>query len=321
VRPRTPAQRVTGRPDTAVLRDRFRGALLGVAVGEALGAPADFLTPDQIVERHGVITEMVGGGCHDVAPGETLDATDMMLGLAESLADNGGFDPEDIMERYRRWFESVPRDMSLSVRATLLSYRSGTQWDLASRRAFEILGGPTAGNGSLMRCAPLALLYLDDTATRREVSQRESTLTHFDRLAGWSCAAFNDALVAALDGRLAEALPSIAQDMDEEDRRVSATLREAVTAEPEEILNSAYVLDTLRTAVWSVLRTDSFEETLCLVVNLGSDADTVGAVAGSLAGARHGESGIPARWVEPLAVRERVVAVADRLAQLALGNA
>jgi ADP-ribosyl-[dinitrogen reductase] hydrolase len=311
---------MAGPADIRTLRDRFRGALLGLAVGEALGAPADFLTADQIIERHGVITEMIGGGCHDLAPGETIDATDMMLCLAESLADNGEFDPEDIMERYRRWFESVPRDMSLSVRTALLSYRSGTQWDLASRRAFEILGSPTAGNGSLMRCAPSALLYLRDAETRRAVSQRESTLTHFDQLAGWSCAAFNDLLAAALEGSLAEDLPSIADTIDDEDKRVSATLREAMTAEPEEIQNSAFVLDTLRAAVWSVLRTDSFEEALCLAVSLGNDADTVGAVTGALAGAVHGEAGIPTRWLTPLFVRERVAAVADRLADLTLAG-
>ncbi|HET6496553.1 MAG TPA: ADP-ribosylglycohydrolase family protein [Thermoleophilia bacterium] len=302
--------------EVEVLRDRIRGSLLGVAVGDALGAPADFLTPDQIVERYGLITEMLGGGCHDLQPGQTTDATEMMLCLAESLAAIGGFDAEDVMDRYLAWFESVPLDMSLAVRTALLSYRSGTPWDLASRRAHEILGGPTAGNGSLMRCAPVAMRYLDDTEMRHAVSQRESTLTHFDRLAGTSCVAFNDLLVAALHGELAAQLPVIADAMLDEDRRVSATLREAAAAEPEEIQNSAFVLDTLCAAVWAVLRTDSFEDALVLSVNLGNDADTVSAVTGALAGAVYGEAGIPPRWLAPLCVRERVVAVADRLVDL-----
>lgn len=302
--------------NTSVLHDRFRGTLLGIAVGEALGAPADFLTADQIVERYGMITEMIGGGCHGLEPGETTDATDMMLCLAESLADIGGFDAEDVMDRYLAWFDSVPLDMSLAVRTSLLSYRSGTPWDLASRRAHEILGGPTAGNGSLMRCAPLALRYMDDPDTRQATSQRESTLTHFDRLAGSACVAFNDLLVAAFHDQLREQLPAIAEAMAEEDRRVSAALRDAMEAEPEEIQSSAFVLDTLCSAVWSVLRTHSFEDALVLTVNLGGDADTVAAVTGALAGAVHGESGIPPRWLEPLCVYERVVAAADRLANL-----
>lgn len=302
--------------ETGVLRDRFRGTLLGTAVGEALGAPADFLTRDQIVDRYGVITDMLGGGCHNLKPGQTTDATDMMLCLAESLADMGAYDAHDVMDRYLAWFDSVPVDMSLAVRTALLSYRSGTPWDLASRRAHEILGSPAAGNGSLMRCAPLALRYLDDEETRHVVSERESTLTHFDHLAGSSCVAFNDLVAASIRDDLAGQLHVAAEAMMDEDKRVSATLRDALEAEPEEIQSSAFVLDTLCTAVWAVLRTSSFEEALVLVVNLGNDADTVAAVAGALAGAAHGESGIPRRWLAPLRVYERVVAVADRLADL-----
>ena len=243
----------------------------------------------------------------------------MMLCLAESLADRRAFDPEDIMERYLAWFDGTPRDVSLTVRTVLLSFRSGTHWDLASRRAFEILGSPTAGNGSLMRCAPLALLYCGDAEARHANSQRESTLTHFDRLAGWACVAFNDLLDAAIAGELREELPSIAHTIDEEDKRVSATLREALEAEPEEVQSSTFVLDTLRTAVWSVLHTGTFEEAVCFAVNLGNDADTVGAVTGALAGAVYGEAGIPPRWLAPLHGRERIAAVAERLADLALG--
>ena len=198
-------------------RERFRGTLLGLATGEALGAPAEFLTPEQVLERYGVLTEMVGGGVYDVEPGESVDATDMMLCLAESLADVGGFDPQDVIERYGHWFETRPRHVSLTVRAALISYRAGTHWDLASRRAFEILGGPRAGNGSLIRCAPIGLRYSGDAATRHDTSHRESTLTHFDRLAGWSCAAFNDLLTAALGGDLADHVPDIAATLDDED--------------------------------------------------------------------------------------------------------
>ena len=302
---------------SADLRDRFRGALLGLAVGEALGAPAEFLTADQIVERYGVIAEMVGGGCHDVAPGQATDATDMALLLAESLAERGVYDAEDVMRRYRDWFEKRPRDVSLTVRTVMLSYRAGTPWDLASRRAYEILGHPVASNGSLMRCAPLALLFHGDQDRLRPALQRESMLTHFDSLAGWACVALGDLLVAALDGRLHERLPAIADDLEDEDRRISAALREAVEAEPEEVQNSAFVVDSLRTALWAVLRTTTFEEAVCLVVNLGDDADTVGAVAAALAGALHGEAGIPARWLAPLELRERLRVAADRLADLA----
>lgn len=303
---------MTSSPD---LRDRFRGALLGLAVGEALGAPAEFLSGPQIAERYGVIAEMIGGGCHDVAPGQTTDATDMALCLAESLAEHGTHDPEDVMRRYRDWFEGKPRDVSLTVRTVLLSYRAGTPWDLASRRAWEVLGHPVAANGSLMRCAPLALLYYRDAERRREASLDESMLTHFDPLAGWACVALNDLVVAAMQDELRKQLPVIAATLDDEDRRISAALLDAPVAEPEEIHNSAFVVDSLRTALWAVLRAATFEEALCTVVNLGDDADTVGAITGALAGALHGEAAIPPRWLTALQLREPLRAVADRLAE------
>jgi ADP-ribosyl-[dinitrogen reductase] hydrolase len=304
-------------PDPAVTRDRFRGTLLGLAAGEALGTPAEFLTAEQVVEKYGVITEMIGGGVYDVAPGAITDATEMMLCLAGSLADNGVFEPEDVMERLAAWLESQPHHVSLTVRAALISYRSGTHWDVASRRAFEILGGPTAGNGSLIRCAPLGLLYWEDAATRHELSLRESTLTHFDRLAGWSCAAFNDLVSAALHGDLREELPDIARTFDDEDKRVAAVLRDTTAAEAEEIVSSSFVLDTLQTALWTVLHAADFEYAVTVAVNMGNDATAAGAVTGALAGAVFGESGIPARWLDELTVRAEVTAVADRLADLA----
>lgn len=298
------------------LRDRYRGTLLGLAAGEALGAPAEFLTADQIVERYGVITEMLGGGCHDVAPGQATDATEMALRLAESLVERGDHDPADVMRRYAEWFEGRPRDVSLTVRTVMLSYRAGTPWDLASRRAYEVLGHPIAGNGSLMRCAPIALFFRTDAARRRRAAQRESMLTHFDPLAGWACVAYVDLLVAALGGELRARLPAIARALEDEDRRISAVLLEAAAAEPEEVGNSAFVVDSLRTALWAVLRSGTYEEAVCTVVNLGDDADTVAAITGALAGAVHGATGIPRRWLDALEVRDQASALADRLADL-----
>jgi ADP-ribosyl-[dinitrogen reductase] hydrolase len=240
-----------------------------------------------------------------------------MLCLAESLAASGGYDPEDAIDRYLAWFETHPRHVRLTVRATLLSYRSGTHWDLASRRAFEIIGGPTAGNASLIRCAPVGLRYCYDAAARHEFSHRDSTLTHFDGLAGWSCAALNDLLTAAIHGDLREQVPAIAATLDEEDSRVSTILTDALVAEPEELRSSSHVLDTLQTALWTVLHSTTFEHAVGAAANMGGDSTAVGAVAGSLAGAVYGETGIPPRWLAPLQGRERIAAVADRLADLA----
>ena len=168
-------------PAPDVLRDRFRGALLGLAAGEALGAPAEFLTAEQVVEKYGVITEMIGGGVYDVAPGEVTDATEMMLCLAESLADNGRFEPEDIMARYGAWLESHPRHVSLTVRAALISYRSG---HALGRRLAARLRDPRRADRRQRQPHPLrpgrpALLRrrLDRATRSRTASRRSPTST------------------------------------------------------------------------------------------------------------------------------------------------
>ena len=272
-------------------RERFRGALLGFAVGDALGAPAEFLSREQVAERWGLLTEMVGGGCHNVAPGEVTDDTEMLLCLAESLAASGDFDPQDVVRRYMAWFESNPTDVGLTVRTTLLSIRSGTPWERAARRAHVVLGRMSAGNGSLMRSPAIALRYANDPARRREVALQESMLTHFDRLAGWACVAYTDI--------------------------VAAVLRDALEASRAEIVASGYVLDTLKAALWAVLHSEDFEQALIEAVNLGDDADTVGALTGALAGALYGERAIPVRWSAALTVTQRLNDAAERLADLA----
>lgn len=311
-----------GRPASTAetVRDRCRGSLLGLAVGDALGAPAEFLTADQVAERWGVLAEMVGGGCHDCEPGEVTDDTEMMLCLAESIVSLGAFDPQDVMRRYVAWFDSDPKDVGITVRTVMLGMKSGTSWDRAARRAHEVLGRMTAGNGSLMRAAPVALRYLGEPQRRAAVALADSALTHFDPIAGWACVALDELIAAAIAGELCERLSAIAAALRADEPRVAAVLSEAGEAEREEIVASGYVLDTLKAALWAVLRADSFEAALIRAVNLGDDADTVGAVAGALAGALHGEVAIPARWAGALLVRDRVLAAADGLAGLALST-
>jgi ADP-ribosyl-[dinitrogen reductase] hydrolase len=299
---------------------RCRGSLLGLAVGDALGAPAEFLTADQVAQRWGVLAEMVGGGCHDCAPGEVTDDTEMMLCLAESMASLGRFDAEDVMSRYVAWFDSDPNDVGITVRTVMLGVKSGTRWDAAARRAHEVLGRMTAGNGSLMRTAPVALRFVNEPQRRVAVALAESALTHFDQLAGWACVALGELIAAAIAGELRERLPAIAAALRDDEPRVAAVLATATQSAREEVAASGYVLDTLRASLWAVFGSSSFEDALIRAVNLGDDADTVGAVAGALAGALYGETAIPDRWTRVLSVRERVLLAADRLAGLALAT-
>ena len=258
---------MAGHDETLTTRDRFRGALLGLAVGEAIGAPAEFLTAEQVAEKYGVITEMIGGGVYEVSPGETVDATDMMLCLAESLADVGSFDPENVIERYRLWFESHPRHVSLTVRATLaqLPCRDALGPGLAPR-----LRDPRRPHGRQRQPHPLRAARAAQLRRRRDAACTLPPRIHTDPLRpprGLVVRSLHDLLTAAIHGDLREQVPAIAATLDEEDKRVSTMLTDTLVAEPEELRSSSFVLDTLQTALWTVLHATTFEHAVCAAVN------------------------------------------------------
>jgi ADP-ribosyl-[dinitrogen reductase] hydrolase len=286
--------------------DRARGVLLGLAVGDALGAPVEWLHPEQIAARYGgPLRDMVASATWE--RGEWTDDTAMALELASSLAERGGYDEDDVLARYQLWARSGPKDIGSTVAAALLRARSAEEARAAAARFHEERGGRSAGNGSLMRTAPLALRYWNDAGARRRFALRDSSLTHHDPLAGEACAVFDDALAALLAGRE----PRLEGEL-------GTLAAVAVELSEDELLEHVhrdlgYVLTALRVAFAAALGRDSFERAVVWAVNLGGDADTNGALAGALAGARFGAGAIPQRWLEPLHARERIAGVAGRL--------
>ena len=292
-----------------MLTDRARGCLLGLAVGDALGTTLEF-SPRNAQPRQ---TEVTGGGPFRLRPGEWTDDTAMALALGESLVACRGFDPRDAMDRFVAWW----RDGAYSCTGTCFDIGVTTAQALGRyRRAGDPFAGPaaedTAGNGSLMRLAPAPLFTLADVVEADRLAREQSRLTHGAPQAVEACAFFAALLREAVLGMNKEAvLAPRAWDGDAAVRAVAGggwhrRDRAAVRA-------SDYVVHTLEAAVWAVGRTESFEDALVLAVNLGEDADTVGAVTGQLAGALHGEGGIPEHWLAPLAWRERITDLADAL--------
>jgi ADP-ribosyl-[dinitrogen reductase] hydrolase len=291
------------------LRDRARGALLGLAVGDALGTTLEFSRRDQ----HPHHAEMTGGGPFHLAPGQWTDDTSMALALAESLAGEGGLDPRDLMDRFRRWW----RQGAYSCTGSCFDIGIATRQALAR---FEATGDPmagstdpqTAGNGSLMRLAPVALHGWRDAAAMRRLAAEQSRTTHAAPQAIEACEYFALLLREAILGAPRAAL--LAPQAWPGDPGIAAAANGIWRGrERAAVRSSGYVLHTLEAALWAVDRTDSFEAAVVLAVNLADDADTVGAVTGQLAGALYGLSGIPARWLAPLAWRERLLAAADAL--------
>lgn len=291
----------------ADFRDRARGALLGLAVGDALGTTLEFTRRDTLPHH----TEMTGGGPFNLAPGQWTDDTSMALALADSLITCRGFDPHDLMTRFVRW----RKEGAYSCTGACFDIGITTQQALAR---FIRGGGPfagstdpdDAGNGSLMRLAPVALFAVHDANQADQLARDQSQVTHAAPQAVEACTYFVQLLREAILGK-PDVLRPRTWSGDPAITAIAAGSWRQKTR--DEIRSSGYVVDTLEAALWSVGTTSSFEEALIRAVNLGRDADTVGAVTGQLAGALYGASTIAERWLHPLAWRERIVDSADTL--------
>ena len=283
-------------------RDRAGGALLGLAVGDALGTTLEFSLRDSEPR----VSDMVGGGPFGLAPGEWTDDTSMALCLAESILERGAIDPEDLMRRFTAWWQDG--DNSLYG----ICFDIGITTSAALQRFLDT-GDPlsgstdprTAGNGSLMRLAPAAIRWWGDPGKARAAARLQSRTTHGAAQAVDACDFFAGLLVEAIAGKPKEALLSPrAFDGHEAVAEIAAGSWRGKRR--DEISSSGYVVHTLEAALWSIDGARSFADALIAAVNLGDDADTVGAVTGQLAGALWGASRIPAAWLEKLAWRGRI---------------
>jgi ADP-ribosyl-[dinitrogen reductase] hydrolase len=288
--------------------DRGIGCLVGLAVGDALGATLEFKTRDE----QPPVTDLVGGGTFNLKPGEWTDDTSMALCLADSIIESNGLNAKDLMERFIRWRddgENSPTGYCIDV--------GGTITDAINRflRTGNPESGPVheyaAGNGSIMRLAPVALRWHNDPETARRHARVQSRTTHGAPQAVEASALLADILVDAIKtGDKDYALRPRELDVRGLSRIAQGDWR---TKQRADIKSSGYVVDTLEAALWSVYSSDSFSAAVILAANLGGDADTVGAVTGQIAGALWGLSGIPSAWLQKLAWRDRIEERARRL--------
>lgn len=300
------------------LMEKVRGSLLGLAVCDALGTTVEFRPRGSFAP----VETITGGGPFGLEPGEWTDDTSMALCLAESLIERGGFDPADQMARYCRWW----REGHLSSNGRCFDI--GVTVSGALRR-FEQTGEPfsgstdpnTAGNGSIMRLAPVPLFYSADPALAVEMAAESSRTTHGAGEAVDGCRYLAALIVGALGGADKEELLSDHFAPVEgvwAKRPLAPKLAEVAAGsfkrrEPPEIKGSGYVVRSLEAALWAFAKSDGFREGALLAVNLGDDADTTGAVYGQLAGAFYGERGIPEGWRALVAKKELIASMAERL--------
>jgi len=283
---------------------RARGALLGLAAGDAVGTTVEF-------KHRGTfepVTDMIGGGPFRLSPGQWTDDTSMALCLATSLVECGGFDAGDQMRRYVRWrdhgyLSSNGRcfDIGSTVAAALRRFEQ-------TGDAFAGSSHPqSAGNGSLMRLAPIALFYFRSLDETEHYAAESSRTTHAAAECLDACRLFARILHRALHGLPKEDVLLADGARFQGTRTISAIAQGSYrNKSADEIRGSGYVVESLEAALWSFDRTDSFETAILTAANLGDDADTTAAVCGQLAGAFYGESGIPQHWLARLTMREEI---------------
>jgi ADP-ribosyl-[dinitrogen reductase] hydrolase len=288
--------------DRDAARDRALGALLGLAVGDALGAAIEF----EQKPRFAKLDDLVAGGPHRLERGQWTDDTAMALALADSLTAMPGLNPRDLMDRFVSWW----RDGTYSCTGTCFDIGNATREALAHyERTGEPLAGSTnasrSGNGALMRLAPVAVRHWRDRDSLLRTADQQTRTTHGSPDTLDASRHFAAMLADAIAGHsLPEVLASPAAASIEGGWRGLCR---------DQIEGSGYGVRSLQAAVWAVSRTTSYREAVLLAANLGDDADTTAAVAGQLAGAIYGASGIPQDWLDALAWRGRIEETAGRL--------
>ncbi len=295
---------------TVACEDRALGALLGLAVGDAIGTTLEFAVRDSQPRRTG----MTGGGPFGLTAGQWTDDTAMALALADSLIADPGLDDHDLMTRFLAWYEKGDYsctgrcfDIGVTTRLALLRFQETGNPESGSRDP------RSAGNGSLMRLAPVAISNWRDQASRHRIATVQSRTTHGAAEAIDACRAYADLLAEAIAGQ-----PRHVVLAPREDITFSGAIHAIMAGSwrhrhRDTIASSGYVAHSLEAALWCTARTGTFADAVLLAANLGDDADTTAAITGQLAGALYGMAGIPAPWLEQLAWRERIEEQARQL--------
>jgi ADP-ribosyl-[dinitrogen reductase] hydrolase len=296
-------------------RERSVGSVLGLALGDAFGAPFESSRAVQIPDPLPAFElEWMG-----LPPGATTDDTAMARNLARSLVEHGGLDTKDVLARHIEWLGTDPPNVGNHTRIVLSRAAEGSS-DAA--REFVERRGPevSAGNGSVMYCAPLGVAYAFRPDELFTLAPALSALTHRDERCRTACVAVTLAIAALVRGEpgdraVIDAVTAVAEHQGGEE--LEYLVGAAGRARPIDGPDRGFVLFTAAIALQVAAERPGFEDGLRHVIGLGGDTDTNAAVAGALLGALHGRSGLPRAWLERLEDRERIEKEAGDLAELA----
>jgi ADP-ribosyl-[dinitrogen reductase] hydrolase len=270
---------------TKQIMDKALGAYLGFACGDALGATVEFMTPKQIQKRYGVHRDIIGGGWLALEPGQVTDDTQMSLALGQAIIDHQGWNIRAVADNFVAWLESDPPDIGNTCRRGIMRYRDQGE-------VFGLPRDDDAGNGACMRNLPVVLATLNRPDDFNDWSLQQSHITHHHPLSDSATLALGRITNLLINGHDVDACRQEAECL------ISQYGEFAYSPYPGKA--SGYIVDTVQTVLHHFFSTDSFEACLIATVNQGADADTTGALAGMLAGARYGVGQIPERWLTQL---------------------
>lgn len=275
-------------PDACGIESRAVAAYLGLALGDALGATVEFMTPREIAHQHGVHDQVRGGGWLRLKRGQVTDDTTMALALGDAILQHGPRAPLAVAQAFDRWMRAKPVDIGNTVRRGILHWRATGVPEVPP-------GDQDAGNGACMRCLPVALATLGELpAAVRSASRAQAHVTHHNALSD----AATECVIGLVQGALlGVGLPAL----------LTAVVEPLLDAHPQFAFRGrrignpgAYVVETLAAVLQALCASDSFESCLIDVVNRGGDADTTGAIAGMIAGALYGRGALPQNWLRDL---------------------
>lgn len=294
--------------------DSAVGALVGAAVGDALGAPLEFLPPR---ERDNFTTDMTGGGMLKWEPGSITDDTIMSMSICGMYLECGGYDQKNLVEKWLNWKKTGPKDIGnwtnralgkwAQIFDTLESGVGLRGQDHPVIQLWNNMGQDDAGNGGVMRCMPSAVANINYSQMAKDTINICQD-THPDPRCVESCLAINSAIFYLIENKLSKS--KLMEVIPKGKGELADALKESPGLPWEEWTNDGFTVDTVRCAFACFLQANDFEKALIEVVNRGNDADTVGAVAGSLLGAYYGYKAIPQRWIMKLQQKNAIQEVA-----------
>ncbi|HTP65731.1 MAG TPA: ADP-ribosyl-[dinitrogen reductase] hydrolase [Geobacteraceae bacterium] len=288
---------------TQEILSRAGSAFMGLAIGDSLGAPVEFMTPHEIKAQYGTLKEIVGGGWLRIKPGQVTDDTQMSLCIARAIVAAHGWSLKGIADNFATWMKSRPIDVGDTCRKGIRNYMLKGELEVP----YNQWG---AGNGAVMRMLPVALFTLGDDPQLAACAVEQAHITHNNAVSDAACIFYGRLVHLALAGhsktRLRRELEGLFSRF------------ENFRFEPYRGLATGYVVDTLQTVFHYFFKSRNFEECLTGVVNQGGDADTTGAIAGMLAGAYYGMGEIPKRWLKKMdrAVLDEAGALARQLVMM-----